>query len=343
MKINAFLSYLQVDEYSAVPKYLQLTQSVLTAIQDGFLKKHDTLPSINELSYELEISRDTAERGYKHLKNLGILGSIPGKGYYIRSETYQQKLNICLIFNKLSNHKKIIYDAFVEALGTNVAMDFYVYNNDFNVFKDLLSSKSEQYSHYVIIPHFKQAGVEEYEILNTIPKNKLILMDKKIAGITGEYAGIYENFEADIYKALQEALVPLAKYHTLKMVFPKNSYFPLEITSGFAAFCEDYGFKHKVVNDLHNESINKGEVFINLMEDDLVTLIERIQLLNLQIGKDVGLISYNETPLKRVILNGITTISTDFKKMGYMAAKLILENSKKQLEVPFYLTLRASL
>ncbi len=29
----------------------------------------------------------------------------------------------------------------------------------------------------------------------------------------------------------------------------------------------------------------------------------------------LGVISYNETPLKKIILNGITTISTDFQMM----------------------------
>lgn len=334
---------MNVDEYSAIPKYLQLTKSVLSAIELGRLKKNDTLPSINELSYELEISRDTAEKGYRHLKNLGILGSIPGKGYYVLNEDYTQKLKICLMFNKLSNHKKIIYDSFVRAIGENVAIDFYIYNNNFSLFKELLTAKNEQYSHYVIIPHFLEAGEAEYEILNTIPKNKLILMDKRISGITGEYGAAYENFEKDIFQALEEALVPMRKYHTLKLIFPDNSYFPEEIKKGFSKFCHKYGFLQKVISNVSLEPICKGEVFINLMEDDLVTLIERITTLNLNIGEHVGLISYNETPWKKVILKGITTISTDFQKMGQIAADLILKNSKKQVEVPFYLTLRASL
>jgi DNA-binding LacI/PurR family transcriptional regulator len=48
-------------------------------------------------------------------------------------------------------------------------------------------------------------------------------------------------------------------------------------------------------------------------------------------------------PLKKVILNGITTISTDFSKMGELAAQLILSNSHAHAEVPFHLTLRPSL
>ncbi|TZF84082.1 GntR family transcriptional regulator [Pedobacter sp. BS3] len=343
MKPVNFFSFVHIDEYSATPKYLQLTNSILTAIGAGKLNKDDLLPSINELSYELEISRDTAEKGYKYLKKIGVLGSIPGKGYYIMNAEFRQTLKICLMFNKLSAHKKIIYDAFIQALGENVAVDFYIYNNDFKLFKKLLNNKREDYSHFVIIPHFMDGDADSYQIINELPKEKLVLLDKRLPGVSGEYAAVYENFENDIYQALEQARPQLSKYHTLKLIFPEKSYYPKEIRKGFSRFCQQYAFTPGLVSDIEVEPIKAGEAYINLMEDDLVTLISRVIAMNLKIGKDVGLISYNETPLKKLILNGITTISTDFHQMGAMAAQLILDNSRKQVEVPFYLTLRQSL
>ena len=59
------------------------------------------------------------------------------------------------------------------------------------------------------------------KIINTIPKDKLILMDKLVPGITGDYAAVYENFEKDIYNALLEANEHLSKYHTIKIIFPE--------------------------------------------------------------------------------------------------------------------------
>src|SRR5690606_27392462 len=73
MKPIRFFEHIRIDEYSATPKYLQLTNSILIAIEAGKISKNDMLPSINELSYELEISRDTAEKGYKYLKKIGVL------------------------------------------------------------------------------------------------------------------------------------------------------------------------------------------------------------------------------------------------------------------------------
>jgi DNA-binding LacI/PurR family transcriptional regulator len=73
-----------------------------------------------------------------------------------------------------------------------------------------------------------------------------------------------------------------------------------------------------------------------------VKLLNKVIQKKLVIGKDVGIISYNETPLKKFILNGITTISTDFEMMGRLAAELIRSKSKDRVEVPFYLKLRPS-
>ena len=157
------------------------------------------------------------------------------------------------------------------------------------------------------------------------------------------FGAVYENFEKDIYDALTQALPHMGKYHTIKLIFPENSYYPEEIIKGFTTFCHEYTFNFKVVHDISLEAINKGEVFINLMDNDLVVLIERIIESKLKVGKDVGVISYNETPLKKIILNGITTISTDFEAMGRETARIIQENQLRHVHVPFALNMRASL
>ncbi len=58
---------------------------------------------------------------------MGIVSSIPGKGYFIAGSDIKKRIKIFLLFNKLSTHKKNIYDSFVSALGDNAAIDFYIY------------------------------------------------------------------------------------------------------------------------------------------------------------------------------------------------------------------------
>ncbi|MNL72289.1 hypothetical protein D3C87_1975770 [compost metagenome] len=54
-------------------------------------------------------------------------------------------------------------------------------------------------------------------------------------------------------------------------------------------------------------------------------LIKLARKKKLKLGKDVGLISYNDTLVKEVLEDGITVISTDFEAMGKTVAQAILE------------------
>ncbi len=336
-------SIINIDEHSITAKYIQLTNAIVQAIEQGKLEKDFLLPSINEMSFELDISRDTVEKAYRKLKSLAVVNSIPGRGYFISKTDFKQSIKVFLIFNKLSAHKKIIYDSIVRVLGEKAAIDFYIYNNDFNLFKKLIQNRKEDYTHYVIIPHFVEGSDQANEIINEINGGQLILLDKLIPGILRSYSAVYENFEQDIFNALKEALPRLQKYQRLKIVFPAYNYFPDEILKGFHAFCHEFAFEYKVIYDIVSESIVEGDVFINLVEDDLVVLLGKVQHSKYEVGKHIGIISYNETPWKEFILNGITTISTDFKKMGELTAQMILNLEKNHIEVPFSVTLRKSL
>ena len=331
-----------IDERSVTPKYIQLSNAILGAVGKGLIGKDYALPSINDLSFELDLSRDTVEKSYRHLKQIGVIGSVPGKGYFIAKTDVKQSLKIFLLFNKLSAHKKILYDAFAARLGEDAAIYFYIYNNDFTVFKKLLENKPEGYTHHVIIPHFLEGGDNAGELINQYASVNLLLLDKLIPGIQSEHSAVYEDFSNDIHNALEQALDKLSRYQTLKIIFPDYTYHARDILQGFQLFCDRYAFPYTIISKLEDITIDKGDVFISLMEDDLVMLIEKILATDLKVGRDVGVISYNESPIKKIILEGITTISTDFQKMGEMAAELILNGEKRQLKVPFTLTVRSS-
>ncbi len=343
MESSYLLRNICFDELSVTPKYQQLANCIIDSIENGKLQVGDVLPSINELCEHFDICGTTAEKGYKTLKSLGIVGAVPGKGYFIQRIETQNVTKVFLMFNKLSPHKKIIYDSFIKALGSGVSVDFYVYNNDFSMFKNLLNKVGSDYDYYVIIPHFIEGEDQAAKIIDQLDKTKLILIDKMIPSVKGNYSAIYEDFKNNIHQALTDGLEILKKYHTIKIIFPENSYYPYEIVEGFISFCQQYAFNCAVVSDIKTEKLCKGEVYINLLDSDLVTLIEKIKVEKLKLGKEIGVVSYNETPLKKFILNGITTISADFEEMGIQAANIILHGIKKRESVPFKLIVRSSI
>ncbi|RFZ95578.1 GntR family transcriptional regulator [Mucilaginibacter conchicola] len=338
-----FLKILRIDEYSITPYYAQIYNSILRAIEDNLIDKDDVLPSINDLSIALDISRNTITRAYNDLKKIGVINSVPGKGYFISNTRVDQPVRVLLLFNKLSAHKKLLYDAFAGALANKASIDFYIYNSNFNFFKKLLLEKQDKYDKVVIVPHFRDKADNAFEVINEVPKEKLILMGKLIDGVTGQFGAVYEDFQNDIYNALTNLADKVRQYTSLTIVFPKQSYFSTDILIGFLNFCKAHNCDYDIISDFKSETILKNSLYITLTEDDLVELIDKALSINYKMGEDIGIISYNETALKRLILNGITTISTDFGFMGEKAAELVLNNSTEHHKVPFNTIIRNSI
>nr|WP_068892816.1 GntR family transcriptional regulator [Pedobacter panaciterrae] len=338
-----YLKIIKLNEYSKTPIYLQIFNSILNGIKANQLEVNDALPSINDLRFGLQIGKGTVEKAYLRLKKFGVVNAVHGKGYFVSNAEFEQPFKVLLLFNKLSDHKKIIYDAFTAKLGIDIFVDFYIYNNNFNKFKRILKEKVERCSKVVIIPHFFNDHENAYALIDSLPKEKLILMDKLIQGISGDFCAVYEDFEKDIYCALVELKTRLSKYHTIKILFPSNSYYSELILTGFINFCCQYAFNYEVLSDLNDEPFVPGTVYIILRENHLVELAEKILNKRLKIGSQIGIISYNETPVKKLILSGITTISTNFTMMGEVAADMVLNNSKTHLPIPFNVTKRHSL
>ncbi len=339
------LHFIKLDNLSSTPKYQQIYNSITQGIEDGNIEAGAQLPSIPEICSNYDIAKKTVEKAYRLLKEKEIIKAVHGKGHYVNASRVKQRRRIFLIFNKLSRHKKIIYDAFVKELGDDVAIDFYVYHNEFSLFKEMIVNPNHPvvYSNYVIIPHFLSSAYKAREIINELPKNKLLILDKWVKGIEGQYAAVYQNFEKNIYDALHQLRLKIAKYDKVNLIFPYDTYQPRDIIWGFQRFCVDAGILHEVISNIDAHELSRREVYITLMEEDLVDLIKKTKKLDFKPIRDVGIISYNENPIKEILLDGITVISTDFEEMGRVAARQIIDGKTDHVENPFRVIERKSL
>jgi DNA-binding LacI/PurR family transcriptional regulator len=114
---------------------------------------------------------------------------------------------------------------------------------------------------------------------------------------------------------------------------------------GFKRFCFFHDFKNLIVDGVDDdEPLDVGDCYIVLAESDLVNLVKKSREQLLKLGREVGVISYNDTPLKEILAEGITTISTDFVHMGKSIAEQILGiEDRIPIKNPFRMTLRKSL
>jgi len=335
---------LNINLDNKVPKYIQIVDSITDAIRRGELKKDQRIFSINELSNEYFLSRDTVEKAYNILRGRGIISAIKGKGYYIKDVFVHVPVKVLLIFNKISNYKKQIYNSFIEAIGSDAIVDLKIHHSNTQLFKSLIDNNINEYNYFVVMPHFYEDEEEALQVMRSIPPDKLIILDKKIIFDDLKSAAVFQDFENDIVDALEQGLDLLKKYNELYLVYPKLVPYPCEIVRGFRKFCMRNDYKYEVINEIDfNTILRPGKAFIVIEETDLVNLIKKCRLKKLKIGKEIGIISYNETPLKEILLDGITVISTDHEKMGEVAAELILNNSKEKIKNPFKLIRRKSL
>ncbi|NBR13986.1 MAG: GntR family transcriptional regulator, partial [Crocinitomicaceae bacterium] len=92
------MKLIQLQAQSSLPKYKQIVRSIEIAIQEKRLQKNDHLPSINKISLEHGISRDTVLLAFDELKKRGIVYSRLGKGYFVKSTESQVEMRIFLLF-----------------------------------------------------------------------------------------------------------------------------------------------------------------------------------------------------------------------------------------------------
>lgn len=335
---------IKLDIKGDVPLYKQIIAAVINDIEKGVLQKNEMLPSINEFSAEYEVARDTVEKAYKELKEKGMLKSVRGKGYFV-GDVQGTKLRVLLIMNKLSAYKKIIYYSFINALGDKAVVDLQVHHYNALLLKKLLDDNLGKYHYYVIMPHFYEEldKVNILEEIERIPKDELVLLDRNLPGVKGNYLAVYQDFENDIYDTLEGALQSIKKYKQMGLVFPVDGNYPEEIMRGFRKFCNHYSVACRVFENSEEISIEKGWLYIVVEETDLTDIVKQSITRRYTLGKDIGLISFNETTLKQVLAGGITTISTHFEAMGATTAALILDKHCIHVRNPFSMIRRSSL
>lgn len=334
---------IRINEKSRIPKYKQIVDSIIDDISRGNLKVGEKIPSINELSETCYLSRDTVEKAYKQLKERKVIVSVKGKGYYTTKTDLISKINVFFMVNKPSSYKMMIYNSFVNALGINGHVTLSIYHCDESLFIKALEKNIGAFDYYIVMPHFRDEHLKHVSFtevvlkaVENIPKDKLIIMDNTKPAITGNYGTVYQDFKKDIYNALKKGIKKLEKYDKLILVYPSKSIhpYPSRILHGFRQFCIEHNFDFEILDEIYEDmELQSKDTFITIEEMDLVNLLRQIRAKGLKMGKDIGVISYNETPLKELL--GITVISTDFKAMGETAADMILNNKKEKIKNNF--------
>ncbi len=333
------MDYIFIESNSEIPKYRQIVDSVVNAIANGVLKRGDKIPSLNDIVKQYNLSRDTVLAAFKELKDRKIISSTPGKGYYIQTSNSARREKVFMLFDEFNAFKEDLYYAFIDAVGKKAEVDLFFHHFNRKVFQSLIDENRLDYTSFVILPGSVQNLAP---ILRKLPFDRTFILDRRIGEIEKFYGCIYQDFGQDFYDALNQGQMYLMKYNKLIMVSPKGKE-PEERKAGFTRFCSENSFQCEIIENLDNRSITEGEAYFLTDDRHLVQIIKQVDKKKLKLGRNVGVVSFNETMLKEVVAGGITTISTDFINMGNQLAEMVLNRKKDLIANPSKLIVRNSL
>lgn len=342
--VNEFV----INTSVGIPVYKQVISQIEQKIISGEFAPGYQLPSMNELASELEISKETVKKAYAIMRDRGVIEPRQGKGFYVKGLNEERPLRILLLFDKLSSYKQVLFQSFIDKIGPDAEVTIRIHNQNLDVFEFFIDEDVDNFDYYVVAPHFSLDALVQkrmLKLLKRIPNRKLILVDRSVPELVGNYGAVYQDFSQDIADALADGIDKLKSFSKLNVMIMPNSLYSCQIRPAVENFCKLNGLDVEFHYQVSEENIRRNEVYLmlNSQHDSGLLSFSRIAAgLGLKIGEDISVISYNDSPLNEIILNGLTAVSTDFQQMGAIAAQMILDKAMHKVKCDFRMVRRST-
>lgn len=297
-----------------------IVTGILAAIDHKILSKGDPLPSVNLMIRRLGLARMTVVKALNILKERGIIVAEDKVGYFVKDVNIKRELKVFLFLTGFYSYHEVLYNSILEGIhDPGISIDLYFHHCNPRIFKSVLAENLGSYGLY-LITGFDHPQVRS--LLKRVPPKKLlqIIRPPLLDGVSF----ISQDFYAGLKKSLEKLKDRLDKYEQFILIFPPGMSHPGEIKEAFTGFCSENGISCRIEEKLNRKFIAKGCAFWVIEDSDLITLIKTGEETRLQLGKELGILSYNETPMKEIIRNGITVVSADFAKMGCFISRFIM-------------------
>lgn len=251
-----------------------------------------------------------------------------------------------MVFSRLNDFKHEIYDGFMNEIEGKATVDLYIHQfssqNAYH-FEKVIKEKINQYDYFAFMLHANHPNEDFLKTINSIPSSKLIILEKRNEFIRGNYACVYQDFEQDIYEALLKAKEAMLKYKTINCIIPEHYANAYLVVEGLKKFAKENNLKHNIYYSIEDDTIQSKEAYLILSERYLADTLLHCKNKKMIVGEDVGIVSYNETPIMQILSGGITVVSTDHFQLGKNAADLILSGKQEHIRNPFLFIQRNSL
>ncbi len=339
--INKNSTGISIQVNSGETKLQQLINELLRMINTRY-KQGDVLPSVNTLNKELGISRDTVFKAYRELKRRKIVDSTPAKGYYVNRELKK----ILLILDFYSPFKDIVYREIEKKLDSIYSIDLVFHHYNRKLFDSVILESAGRYNAYIVM-NFDTKKLEICDILAKIDPSKLLLLDIPVENWKdfdkSKYNYVWQDFDEAVFHSLTKIKDRIKQYRVFHIVNPDRLKHPDITIEAFYRFCRKHKVQCNTIDSPADLKAIDGDCYFILRQRDLHAILSQCYDNNLEPGKHVGILAYNDSPLYEFVSCGITVISTDFKTMGEKASQFIVEGKRMNEIIPTKIILRKSL
>lgn len=318
--------------------YKNIVHEVEQGILDGKYKIGDKIPSINFWRIKTGLSRSSVVLAMAELKNRGLIEAEQSVGYFVSSTRVEIIYRYLMVFNEFNSFKQDLYYSILQSLGPGVQVDIVFHHFNRYTFDMLMEREAGKYNVYMIMSNTFEDIDSQLKKLG----GRVILIDHCSDSMKGLYPSVTQDFEKDTYDALVSGLQQFRKYREIVLV-QSNPKEPMVRYEGIQRFCRDYGFESGFLKTMEGLPVRPGVVYITPEEREIVKIAQTASRQKLRSGVDYGLVAFNDQVMNEILLDGLTTLSTDFVQMGKTAVSLVKEKELLTVRNPFKLILRSSL
>ncbi len=322
-----------------VSKSEQIIAFVTESVRSGKYLSGQAIPSINFTAQKFGVARKTVVRAYEKLKNTGLIESRPKTGFFVINKRPSNKLKVLLIVHSFDGHWEVLYNDFREGANGFCEIEIFFHHYNIKVLELIINRNINDYDLF-IISSFNHPRIKG--VIGRVPAYKVLLVSRKDR-LDESYNYIIQDFKTGTYSALCMAHEQILKYKKINLAYPEKEGHSINLKEGFESYCDEHSMAFETVNSLKEIEIRRGESYLTVSDNDLIYLLNVCKTKNWKLGKDVGVLSYNETPLKQVIRDGISVISCNFELMAAEMAGFIKEQKTIQKIIPIEFIKRNSL
>lgn len=329
------------------PLYQQMKEYILKKINNGEYPSGEVIPTERELSESFEVSRYTVRRAITELVHAGYLYRVQGKGTFVFDGKPKDK----------DNHNKmigVIAPTFDEEYYIKIINGIEEYIWDFGYTLAFSSSNDDYIREAENIQRMKEnkiAGLiilpaEDQEDSTAISDLKsenfpFVLIDRRLDDCETDCV-MSDNIKGGYLAA--EHLIKLGHQ---KIAFVKEEYSKTSSIHdrllGYKKALQDYGLKFNsdLIFSINKEKQSKKTIFNKLYEfiktkepsavisiHDFLAInyiIKLCQQKDINIPADLSLVGFDNLEAGKHLMTPLTTVTQYPDKIGYNAAKLVLD------------------